>query len=72
MCQWLGEDLGFVFATLIVDERPGGLSLSYIFYKDADTPWVYVDVALDANATAAPSISGLVAWTFFRLARAGG
>ena len=59
MCQWLGEDLGFVFATLIVDERLGGWSLSYIFYKDADTPWVYVDVALDLNATAAPSISGL-------------
>jgi len=60
MCQWLGEELGFVFATLIVDERSGGLSLSYIFYKDADTPWVYVDVALDANAIAAPSMSGLV------------
>jgi formate hydrogenlyase subunit 5 len=59
MCQWLGEQLGFVFATLIVDERSGGFSLSYIFYKDTDTPWVYVDVALDANATAAPSISGL-------------
>ena len=23
MCQWLGEDLGFVFATLIVDESAG-------------------------------------------------
>ena len=59
MCRWLGEDLGFAFATLIVDKSPGGWSLSYVFYKDADTPWVYVDVALDASTTAAPSISGL-------------
>ncbi len=59
MCQWLGEELGFVFATLIVEERLAGWSLSYIFYKDADTPWVYVDVELDLNATAAPSISGV-------------
>ncbi len=60
MCQWLSEDLGFVFATLIVDDGSDGWSLSYVFYKDAEAPSVYVDVALDANATAAPSISGLV------------
>ena len=60
MCQWLSQDLGFVFATLIVEEGPSGRSLSYIFYRDVDAPWVYVDVALDASATTAPSISGLV------------
>jgi formate hydrogenlyase subunit 5 len=59
MCRWLGQDLGFVFATLIVDEGPSEWSLLYIFYRDANTPWVYVDVALDASAAAAPSISGL-------------
>ncbi len=59
MCQWLSQDLGFVFATLIVEEGPSGRSLLYIFYRDAETPWIYVDVALDASATGAPSISGL-------------
>ena len=59
MCQWLSEDLGFAFATLIVEEAQGGWSLSYVFYKDAEAPWVCVDVALDANVAAAPSLSGL-------------
>ena len=61
VCQWLSRDLGFAFATLIVEEGPGaGWSLIYVFYKDADSPWVYVEFKLDAHAAAVPSISGLV------------
>jgi len=61
VCQWLSRDLGFAFATLIVEGDPdAGWSLVYVFYKDADSPWVYVLLQLDAHAAAVPSISGLV------------
>jgi formate hydrogenlyase subunit 5 len=60
ICQWLSRDLGFAFATLIVEEVPrAGWSLLYVFYKDADSPWAYVALQLDAGTTAVPSISGL-------------
>ncbi len=61
VCQWLSRDLVFAFATLIVEEGPGtGWSLVYVFYKDADSPWVHVELQLDARIAAVPSISGLV------------
>jgi formate hydrogenlyase subunit 5 len=61
VCQWLMSDLGFAFATLVIDEvAAAGLSLVYVFYKDADSPWVYVELQLDDGATTVPSISGLV------------
>jgi Ni,Fe-hydrogenase III large subunit/Ni,Fe-hydrogenase III component G len=61
VCQWLSQDLGFAFATLIVEEKPAaGWLLVYVFYKDADSPWVYVELQLDARTTRVPSISGLV------------
>ena len=61
VCQWLSRDLDFAFATLIVEEvARAGWSLVYVFYKDADSPWVYVVLQLDARAAAVPSISGLV------------
>src|SRR6266702_1324703 len=51
VCQWLSRDLGFAFATLIVEGDPdAGWSLVYVFYKDADSPWVYVLLQLDAHA----------------------
>jgi formate hydrogenlyase subunit 5 len=61
VCQWLMGDLEFAFATLVVEETPGeGSSLAYIFYKDSDSPWVYVEFQLDVDARMVPSISGLV------------
>jgi Ni,Fe-hydrogenase III large subunit/Ni,Fe-hydrogenase III component G len=61
VCQWLSGELGFVFATLIVEEQSGaGWSLLYVFYKDGDSPWVHVTLQLDAHDAAVPSISGLV------------
>jgi formate hydrogenlyase subunit 5 len=61
VCQWLSRDLGFAFATLIVEEEPGaGWLLIYVFYKDADSPWIYVELRCGAKAEAVPSVSGLV------------
>jgi len=59
LCQWLGQELGYAFATMIVEGNPDRWSLQYIFYNDAETPWVYVELALPAGVTAVPSISGL-------------
>jgi formate hydrogenlyase subunit 5 len=59
LCQWLGHELGFAFATLIVEENAEAWTLLYIFYKDARTPWAYVELALASGVTTVPSISGL-------------
>ena len=59
VCEWLMRELRFAFATLVVEEQPVW-SLTYVFYKDAESPWVYVELRLDAGAGAVPSISGLV------------
>jgi Ni,Fe-hydrogenase III large subunit/Ni,Fe-hydrogenase III component G len=61
VCEWLSRDLGFAFGTLIVEETPAGVwSLIYVFYREADPPWVHVALQLDAGETAVPSIVGLV------------
>src|SRR5260370_24493487 len=60
VCQWLSRDLDFAFATLIVEESPvAGRSLVYVFYKDSEPSWAYVELQLDAGGVAVPSISGL-------------
>jgi formate hydrogenlyase subunit 5 len=60
VCQWLDQDLIFSFATLIIEEdAEGARLLRYIFYKDADTPWVHVVLNLPAGVTTVPSLSGL-------------
>jgi Ni,Fe-hydrogenase III component G len=60
VCQWLMRDLGFAFATLVVDEQlTEGWLLTYVFYKAADRLWVYVELQLDADTKTVPSISGL-------------
>ena len=58
VCEWLMSGLGFSFATLVAEEQPAWL-LTYIFYKNADHPWVYVEFPIDGGVQAAPSISGL-------------
>jgi formate hydrogenlyase subunit 5 len=59
ICEWLMRELQFTFATLVVEEQPAW-SLTYVFYKDSNSLWVYVELRLDAGAGAVPSISGLV------------
>ena len=60
LCQWLTRDLDFAFATLVVEQTPPtGWSLLYAFYKDAKSPWVHVELKLDAAVSAVPSIADL-------------
>jgi Ni,Fe-hydrogenase III component G len=61
LSQWLTDDLGFAFATLIVEEEQNaGWSLLYIFYKDDESAsWAYVELELVPGAKSVPSISGL-------------
>jgi formate hydrogenlyase subunit 5 len=58
--QWLMGDLEFAFATLVVEETPDDAwSLIYMFYRE-DAPWVHVEVQLDAQRSAVPSVVGLL------------
>jgi formate hydrogenlyase subunit 5 len=50
--------LAFTFATLVAEEQPASL-LTYVFYKNASNPWVYVELPIDGRTRAVPSISGL-------------
>jgi formate hydrogenlyase subunit 5 len=59
ICGWLMGELGFSFATLVVEEKPVW-SLTYVFYKNADSPWTYVELRLDPGVTTVPSVSGLI------------
>jgi formate hydrogenlyase subunit 5 len=59
ICEWLMRDLGLSFATLIAEMQPAW-SLTYIFYKDSQAPWVYLHLGLPGGATRVPSVSGLV------------
>jgi formate hydrogenlyase subunit 5 len=58
--QWLIQDLDFAFATLVVEEEPDGRrSLVYAFYRQP-SQWVYVELRLSPEATAVPSVVGLM------------
>jgi len=60
LCAWLAEEEGYAFATLIVEEstKPAWL-LTYVFYRDAASPWVHLELNVDAHAETVPSIVGL-------------
>ena len=61
ICAWLTEEMGYAFATLVVEESANsGLLLTYVFYKNATSAWVYVELRLDAGVGTVPSIVGLV------------
>jgi formate hydrogenlyase subunit 5 len=65
ICDWLASELGFGFATLVVedttDESGGPVwSLLYIFFRDADAPWVQIELSSGDRNPVIPSISGLV------------
>jgi formate hydrogenlyase subunit 5 len=65
ICDWLTAELGFAFATLVVDDttddagRPAW-SLLYIFFKDAAAPWVQVELGTGDRNPVIPSICDLV------------
>ena len=59
VCEWLWRELGFAFATLIVEERNDSQSLRYVFYKNAEMPWVHVELDPIAGAMTVSSLSTL-------------
>ena len=60
LCQWLTRDLDFALATLVVEQGPPtGWSLLYAFYRDANSPWVHVELKLDAAESVVPSVVDL-------------
>ena len=61
VCGWVFSTLGYRFATLVVEEDPGGWLLRYIFYGKSGSGQVHVllQSAKEAGALI-PSISGLV------------
>jgi formate hydrogenlyase subunit 5 len=65
ICARLVEDLGCVFATLVVEDTVDVLaghpvwSLLYFFYRDSGPPWIRVELRTDARNPVIPSISGL-------------
>lgn len=59
ICEWLGQDLDYAFATLVAEELSETRLLTYVFYKNADSPWVYVELRVDGRDGTAPSIVGL-------------
>ena len=61
LCEWLARDLGYVFATLVIEETPGSAwLLTYVFYKDDGPPWVHVELRITSHDSPVPSISGIV------------
>ncbi len=60
ICQWLTDDLGFAFATLVAEQAPKNWLLIYAFYKDAKSPLVRVELKLDAALSVAPSVVDLL------------
>jgi formate hydrogenlyase subunit 5 len=60
LCDWLVAKLGYAFATLVVEElaEPVWL-LTYVYYKGADPPWVYIELRVNTPVGAVPSIVSL-------------
>jgi Ni,Fe-hydrogenase III large subunit/Ni,Fe-hydrogenase III component G len=61
VCAWLVEDAGYIFVTLVADERgKNGITLTYVFHQDSASQWLDVEVLLDPHDASVPSISALV------------
>jgi formate hydrogenlyase subunit 5 len=65
ICSRLVEDLGCVFATLVVEDTVDEAaqpvwSLRYFYYRDTGPPWICVQLRTGARNPVVPSISGLV------------
>jgi formate hydrogenlyase subunit 5 len=67
VCEWLTGELGFAFATLVVEDTAEPTTgrplwrLLYIFFRDAAAPWVEVELESSERNPVVPSLSGLAA-----------
>jgi formate hydrogenlyase subunit 5 len=57
LCDWLFSELGYSFATLVVEEEAASWFLRYIFYGEFGSGQVHVTVRLPLSETTIPSIS---------------
>ncbi len=54
LCGWLTAEMGYAFATLVVEDEPTGFRLTYVFYPETVQPWVVVEIR--SEETTAPSL----------------
>ena len=75
-CQWLIYEMGYDFASLIVEETVADWLLRYIFYSEPGTEQVHLHLRLNKSVTTVPSISRIIhaadwqereAWDLFGL-----
>ncbi len=60
VAAWLFAELGFAFATLIVEEGASDWSLTQVFYAGPDQGWAYVHLGQPLADMTVPSISDRV------------
>lgn len=61
LCRWLFQDLGCLFATLVVEETAGtSWSVAYLFYGPRLREWVHVRIEQGIDDAVIPSISDVV------------
>jgi len=60
LARWLTEEVGYAFATLVVEETTkAAWCLTYVFYKEAGAPWAFLELQVDERGGSVPSIVGL-------------
>jgi formate hydrogenlyase subunit 5 len=60
ICNWLFNELGYAFASLVVEDTPSQWLLRYLFYNDPNAGQVHVLIRLDKPQLTVPSISAHV------------
>jgi formate hydrogenlyase subunit 5 len=60
LCRWLIYEMGYDFASLIVEETAEDWRLRYIFYGEPGTEQVHLGIRLNKAETAVPSISRII------------
>jgi formate hydrogenlyase subunit 5 len=60
LCEWLTDEEGYAFATLVVEETAKHTwLLTYVLYRDATPSWIYMELTLDEHERSVPSLVGL-------------
>jgi formate hydrogenlyase subunit 5 len=60
VCSWLFSELGYSFASLVIEEEAAEYSLRYIFYGDLENGQVHILHQVPKTNATVPSISHLV------------
>jgi len=61
LCRWLFQEIGYVFATLVVEETNApSWSIAYLFYGPERADWVHVEIQQGIDERTIPSISDIV------------